>query len=143
MNEQVLIKFVRSIIPALLVGALTYGFMTQNLLYGIPGALIVFWFLAEPFYSNRTIRQKLWYAVTNQRIIILRVDPTPEIAWIDFDRIRDMKIKESKSGNGAILTTKSHSYSERCDFLYLSQARKVYDVINQAIVAYNQRQAAV
>src|SRR4051812_32862015 len=71
-------------------------------LWGVPFVLIGLYLIAGRFLLDSWIRRRMLYAVTNQRILILRNAPLAKFTALDRDRIPDVNLNESADGRGTI-----------------------------------------
>jgi len=113
-------------------------------LSGVLFVLIGLYLVVGRFPLDAWIRRRLLYAVTNQRILILRNGPFAKFTALSRDRIPDVKLNESADGRGTIrFDTVSSYWSGRefsgwtpaldraPQFIEIEDARRVFDYIQR------------
>lgn len=114
-------------------------------LWGLPFLVIGLYLIAGRFFHDAHIRKKLFYAVTNQRILVLRGS---KITSLDIHRLPRLELSEHRDGTGtlafeagpAIPWGGMNGFSwwlpalgPATQFFRIDQPRKVYELIrNQA-----------
>ena len=71
-------------------------------LWGIPFVLVGIYLIIGRFILDAYLRKKIYYAVTNQRILIMRSRPFASFTALNLDRLPALTIIESPSGKGTI-----------------------------------------
>jgi hypothetical protein len=71
-------------------------------LWGIPFVLLGLYFIAGRFFVDAWIRKSVRYAVTNQRVLILRTVPNKKFIALAIDRIPELSLDEKGDGSGTI-----------------------------------------
>lgn len=71
-------------------------------LFGIPFILVGLYALAGRFLFDVWIRSATQYAVTNQRILILRTSPIFKFTSLAIDRLPELSLEERADGRGTI-----------------------------------------
>jgi hypothetical protein len=72
-------------------------------LWGIPFVLIGLYMIVGRFFYDAALRKKTYYAVTNQRLIILKNLFTFSLASFDLESFSNLNINERSDGSGDIL----------------------------------------
>ncbi|HEX8435658.1 hypothetical protein [Archangium sp.] len=73
-------------------------------LWGLPFLVIGLYIMAGRFFHDARIRKKLFYAVTNQRVLVLRGS---KITSLDIDRLPRLELSEQRGGTGSIASTEA------------------------------------
>jgi len=113
-------------------------------LWGVPFVLIGLYLVVGRFLLDAWLRRRMLYAVTNQRILILRNRPFAKFTALDRDRIPDVNLNEHADGRGTIrFGTVSSYWSGRefsgwtpaldraPQFIAIEDARRVFDHIQR------------
>jgi len=110
-------------------------------LWGLPFLVIGLYLMAGRFFHDARIRKKLFYAVTNQRILVLRGS---KITSLDIHRLPRLELSEHRDGTGTLAFEASNSMSwgdmsgfswwlpalsAGTQFFKIQNPRKVYELI--------------
>lgn len=114
-------------------------------LWGLPFLVAGIYLIAGRFFHDAHIRKKLFYAVTNQRILVLR---GRKITSLDIHRLPRLELSEHRDGTGTLAFEGSNfglwggmngfswwlpSLAAATQFFRIRDPRKVYELIrNQA-----------
>lgn len=113
-------------------------------LFGVPFVLIGLHMLIGRFFHDAWIRRRTSYAVTNQRILILRTAPTLKFTAFAIDRLPELTLEEHANGHGTIRFQPQPTMWNNRDgsswtpalntaqFLMIDDARGVFDRIQKA-----------
>jgi hypothetical protein len=113
-------------------------------LFGIPFVLIGIYTLIGRFFADAWIRGATSYAVTTQRVLILRTAPTFKFTTFAIDRLPELSLEERADGRGTIRfqprppawgNNNWSSWTPSLDtaqFLLIPDARNVFDRIQKA-----------
>jgi hypothetical protein len=71
-------------------------------LWGVPFVAVGLYLIAGRFLVDAWLRGRTFYAVTDRRILILRVGPFGSLVALDRDRLPDMRLSEAADGRGTI-----------------------------------------
>jgi hypothetical protein len=71
-------------------------------LWGIPFVLAGLYLIAGRFFVDAWVRRYTRYAVTNQRVLILRTMPTTKFTSLAIDRLPEVSLDERNNGTGTI-----------------------------------------
>ncbi|HWY61071.1 MAG TPA: hypothetical protein VNW15_04140 [Rhizomicrobium sp.] len=71
-------------------------------LWGVPFVLVGLYMIAGRFFVDSWLRGHTLYAVTNQRVLILRTVPTTRFTALAIDRLPELSLYESNDGTGTI-----------------------------------------
>jgi hypothetical protein len=113
-------------------------------LWGVPFVLIGLYLVAGRFLLDSWTRRRMLYAVTNQRILILRNRPFAKFTALVLDRIPDVNLNENGNGSGTIRFGMVSSYwsgrefsgwapslDRAPQFIAIKDARRVFDHIQR------------
>jgi len=70
--------------------------------FGIPFLLVGVYIVIGRFLVDAYVRKRMYYAVTNHRILILRLSPFPSFTSLSLDRLPELKLTEGRNGRGTI-----------------------------------------
>lgn len=114
-------------------------------LWGVPFLLVGLYMVAGRFFHDARIRKNVFYAVTNQRILVLR---KAKITSLDIRRLPRLELTEHRDGTGTLAFEAStfgpwggmYGFSwwlpalgSAAQFFHIRDPRKVYELIrNQA-----------
>lgn len=118
-------------------------------LWGLPFLLVGFYLVVGRFIHDAAIRKRLFYGVTNQRILVLRDRGSSKFTSLDIHRLPRLELSEHRDNTGTISfeadsslfgvgTRNSFGYwtpalSNAPQFFRIDNPRKVYELIrNQA-----------
>ena len=118
-------------------------------IFGIPFVLIGIYLIFGRFFFDAASRKKTFYAVTNQRLIILNSFLRFDLTSLDLDATSNLNLSERSDGSGDIVFGAAGSavYSPGAGwpqsrrgyrvpgFYLLPNAREVFDVIRSARTA--------
>ncbi len=82
-------------------------------LWGVPFVLLGLYFIVGRFLFDAWLRRGILYAVTNQRILILRPGPFSKFTALGLDRLPEANLSEGASGRGTIRFGEPVSYWSR------------------------------
>ena len=71
-------------------------------LWGIPFIAMGLYFVAGRFLVDLWARRCIYYAVTNQRVLILRTPPFSKFTALPIDKLPELSLAERKNGSGTI-----------------------------------------
>jgi hypothetical protein len=124
-------------------------------LFGIPFILIGAYFLAGRFVVDAWVRARTRYAVTSQRILILRTGPTLKFTALAIDRLPELSLNERADGWGTILFQPAQpvwnnrnfsNWTPALDpspqFLRIPEARNVFDRIQKLAQEFSNRKSS-
>jgi hypothetical protein len=112
-------------------------------LWGIPFVLVGLYLIVGRFFADAWIRASTSYAVTNQRVLILRTAPTFKFTAYAVDRLPELSLEERADGRGTIRFQPQlpmwgnrgwSSWTPSTDpaqFLLIPDARNVFDRIQK------------
>lgn len=114
--------------------------------FGIPFVLIGLFILAGRFVADAWIRQSTSYAITNQRILILRSRPSSNCVALPLDRLPEVSLIERANGSGTIrfgpalnplvrnagFASWIPALNATPQLIGIEHARRVFDLIQQA-----------
>jgi hypothetical protein len=113
-------------------------------LWGLPFLVLGLYLIAGRFFHDAHIRRKLFYAVTEQRVLVLRGS---KITSLDIRRLPRLELSEHRDGTGTIAFEASNNMwggprgfswwlpalGSATQFFRIQDPRKVYELIrNQA-----------
>lgn len=113
-------------------------------LWGLPFLIVGLYLIAGRFFHDARIRKKLFYAVTDQRILVLRGS---KISSLDIHRLPRLELSEQRDGTGTLAFEGSNmpwggmngfswwlpALSSATQFFRIQDPRNVYELIrNQA-----------
>jgi hypothetical protein len=117
-----------------------------SLLWGLPFLLVGLYMIAGRFWHDAWLRRNLVYAVTDQRVLVLRGAKRPTITSLDIHCLPRLEPGESRDGTGTIGFEAASPFSGRSmngfgwwvpalggatQFFRIDQPRKVYDLIRK------------
>ena len=114
-------------------------------LFGIPFVVIGLYFIVGRFFVDAWVRSQTRYAVTNQRILILRVGPLfAKFTALAINRLPELALDERADGRGTIrfqpqqsvwsnrnMSGWTPSLDSTPQFLFIADARNVFDRIQK------------
>ena len=113
-------------------------------LFGIPFVLIGLYFVVGRFVVDAWIRSQTSYAVTGQRVLILRAGPFSRFSALAIDRLPELSLDERANGRGTIrfgprapMWGSYNGFSawtpslDVTQFLMIADARNVFDRIQK------------
>jgi hypothetical protein len=71
-------------------------------LWGMPFLVVGLYLIFGRFFHDSAIRRRLFYAVTDQRILVLRGVRSPKLISLDLDRLPKLELTEHRDGTGTI-----------------------------------------
>ena len=71
-------------------------------LWGLPFLVVGLYLIFGRFIHDAHIRKTVSYAVTNQRVLVLRGSRSPKITSLDIDRLPRLELSEHRGGAGTI-----------------------------------------
>jgi hypothetical protein len=110
-------------------------------LWGLPFLVIGLYFIAGRFFHDAHIRKNLSYAVTDQRVLVVRKS---KITSLDIHRLPRLELSEHRDGTGTLVFEASSnaywagmngfswwlpSLSSEVQFFRIGNPRKVYEII--------------
>ena len=109
-------------------------------LWGLPFLIIGLYLIAGRFFHDAHIRKKLFYAVTDQRILVLRGS---KLTSLDIHRLPRLELSEHRDGSGNLAFEASNlpwggmngfswwlpALSNATQFFRIPNPRKVYELI--------------
>jgi hypothetical protein len=114
-------------------------------LWGLPFLIIGLYLIFGRFIHDADIRKRLFYAVTDQRVLVLRGS---KITSLDLRRLPRLELSEHRDGTGTIAFEEGNSFftggrngfsywvpalSNATQFFRIENPRKVYELVrNQA-----------
>ena len=116
-------------------------------LFGIPFVLVGLYLIAGRFFADACQRARTWYAVTDQRILIISGLTGRELKSLTLRNLAEVTLREGSDGAGSIVfgptgTTPApwnsaarSGYGRRYappSFELLDNVRRVYDIIRNA-----------
>jgi hypothetical protein len=113
-------------------------------LWGIPFVLVGLYLIVGRFFVDAWVRTNTAYAVTTQRVLILRTAPTFRFTAYSIDRLPELSLEERADGRGTIrFLPQVPMWSNRgwsswtpstdpTQFLLISDARSVFDRIQKS-----------
>lgn len=119
-------------------------------LWGLPFLAIGLYLIVGRFFYDAWVRGHSYYAVTNQRVLILRTSPTSKLISRDIPSLPMIELTEHWNGTGTIVfdsedvgyswTNRNRGFgmwtpsaSANAQFFQIEEPRRVYELIrNQA-----------
>ena len=114
-------------------------------LWGIPFVLIGLYMAVGRFFADAWLRGRTSYAVTTQRILILRSPPFGSFTAMAVDRLPELSLIERSDGRGTIrfqpntpVFGRGNGFGswmpslDATQFLMIREARNVFDIIQKA-----------
>lgn len=115
------------------------------MLWGVPFVLIGLYLIVGRFFVDAWIRGATTYALTSQRVLIMRTAPTFKFTAFALDRLPELSLSERQDGRGTIRFQPSaaiwgggnNSWSswtpglDAGQFLMVADARNVFDSIQK------------
>lgn len=105
--------------------------------FGIPFILVGAGLLASPLWALRKARSTI-YAVTDQRLLILREFPSSNLRSWSFDDIGNLSRKTRPNGTGSVYFTeewrrgnKGRSYKQKIGFLGIHDPKRLEETIRK------------
>lgn len=110
-------------------------------LWGLPFLLVGLYLIAGRFFHDAHIRKKLFYAVTDQRVLTLRGS---KIVSLDIHRLPRLELSEHRDGTGTLAFEANNTFSmggmnglswwlpsigASSQFFRIDGSRKVYEII--------------
>ena len=71
-------------------------------LWGLPFLVAGLYFIIGRFLHDMAIRKSLIYAVTDQRVLVLRGSRSPKLTSLDIHRLPRLELSEHRDGSGTI-----------------------------------------
>lgn len=114
------------------------------LLWGVPFLLIGLYLVVGRFFVDAWVRARTRYAITNQRILIVRTGAFGKVTSISLDRLPDMQLSERPGGSGTIRFGAPAPYwaggwaiwtpalDPVSQFIAIENAQRVFDQIQRA-----------
>lgn len=112
-------------------------------LWGIPFVLVGLYLIVGRFFADAWVRARTSYAVTTQRILVLRTAPTFKFTTYAIDRLPELSLEERADGRGTIrFQPQVPMWGNRgwsgwtpstdpTQFLLIADARSVFDRIQK------------
>ena len=114
------------------------------ILWGLMFVVIGLYFVAGRFVVDAWVRRGLYYAVTDQRILIARGSPFARFTVLSLAKLPDVDLKEGGNGRGTIrfgqpaavwgnrgMSSWSPALDPTPQFLGIEDARRVFDLIQR------------
>lgn len=112
-------------------------------LWGLPFLVIGLYIILGRFWHDSSLRKRIYYAVSNKRIIILRTYRSTKIASLDRDRLPRLDLSEHRDGTGTIIFEASSvdpmmsmgfgwwvpSLAASMQFFRVAEPRRIYNII--------------
>ena len=110
-------------------------------LWGLPFLVVGLYLIAGRFFHDAHIRRRLFYAVTDQRILTLRGS---KIVSLDIHRLPRLELSEHRDGTGTLAFEASNAFSmggmnglswwlpsigAASQFFRIQEPRKVYEIV--------------
>jgi hypothetical protein len=115
-------------------------------LWGVPFVLIGLYLVGGRFLLDAWIRHGIYYAVTNQRVLILRSRPSSKFSAMSFDQLPVVNLSEGAGGRGTIrfgqeapyfagrsFSSWTPSLDSTPQFIAIEDALGVFDHIQRAV----------
>jgi hypothetical protein len=104
-------------------------------LWGVPFVVVGLYLIAGRFVYDAWVRGRTVYAVTNQRVVIVRDGRSRSATSLDLATLPEMTLSEKRDGSGTIVfgpewTGRGQAASPR--FELIAQARSVHETIRAA-----------
>ncbi|PWR22882.1 hypothetical protein [Zavarzinia aquatilis] len=112
-------------------------------LFGLPFLVVGFFILFGRFWADAYIRRRLFYRVTDQRVMIVRQGPFAELKSLDIQKLPTLELDERSDGRGTIRfgSCVSGQFGGRAQilpvldtvpqFYAIENARAVFELIRQ------------
>ncbi len=71
-------------------------------LWGLPFLVVGVYFVVGRFVHDAVVRRSILYAVTDQRILVLRGARSPKLTSLDIHRLPKLELSEHRDGTGTI-----------------------------------------
>ena len=71
-------------------------------LFGVPFILIGLYMIVGRFAVDAWLRSRIFYALTDRRVLIVRIAPWPSFQALNLHRLPDITLTESADGRGTI-----------------------------------------
>ena len=117
-------------------------------LWGLPFLVVGLYLIVGRFWHDAAVRRRLVYAVTNQRILVLRGSNSSKVRSLDIHRLPRLELSEYNDGTGTIDFEGNSMFSGSAmgsfgwwvpslrgasQFFRVTKPREVYEIIqNQA-----------
>lgn len=115
------------------------------LLWGAMFICIGLYFVVGRFAADAWLRRRTYYAVTDRRVLILRLAPLSKFTAIGLSQLPDLDLTERNDGRGTIRFGQAISmwgnrnmagWSPALDptpqFIAIAEARRIFDLIQRA-----------
>ena len=125
-------------------GVITKGAPFFFRLWGIPFVLIGLYFVFGRFFVDARMRQRTFYGVTNDRIIIITGLFSRQTKSLQLRTLSDISLSERADGSGIVTFGPQHPMAQRLpsgwpgasqyaapSFDLIDQAKEVYNLIRQ------------
>lgn len=122
-------------------------FLTFLPVVGLPFVGVGLYLLVGRFLLDALLRSRTRYAVTDQRVLMVREPPLGAVTALSLDRLPEVQLKEGLRGTGTIRTGRSAPPFGRGSFsmwsptldptpqlIAISNARRVFDLIQRRSV---------
>ena len=111
-------------------------------LWGLPFLVVGLYLIAGRFFHDAHIRKKLFYAVTDQRVLVLRGS---KISSLDVNRLPRLELSEHRDGTGTLAFEASTlslgtmnglswwlpAVGSAAQFFRIQNPRKVYELVRK------------
>ncbi len=111
-------------------------------LWGVPFVVVGLYMIFGRFFYDAALRKKTWYAVTDQRLIILKSLFNSSVSSFDYAQLSGLNLTERGDHSGDITfgapfvaaeyNTRSNRRTIIPGFYQLPDARRIYDLIRGA-----------
>ena len=109
-------------------------------IWGIPFVVIGLYMIAGRFFFDAATRAKTWYAVTDQRILIVKTFFSSSVTSFDYAQLPALNLNERGDHSGDIIfgspfadfSTRNSRRNMAPGFYLLPDARRIYDLIRGA-----------
>lgn len=112
-------------------------------LWGLPFLVIGLYLIFGRFIHDSSIRRRLSYAVTDQRVLVLRSGRSPKFTSLDLHRLPRLELSEHRDGTGTISFDAGYPFlssgrgsgywvpalGSATQFFRIADPRKVYELI--------------
>lgn len=118
-------------------------------LWGLPFLAIGLYFIVGRFFYDAWLRRRLFYAVTDRRVLIFRSEPFPRLTSRDIPSLPLLELSEHRDGTGtvafdrdevafAMFVMRRHFYGwtppANAQFFRIADPRKVYELIRDKLI---------
>ncbi len=111
-------------------------------LFGVPLVLAGIYFILGRFFADAWLRSLTRYAVTNQRVLMLRLPPLSNFSAMAIDRLPALSLEERSGGEGTIRFQGAPAYRGNgfaimtpalvpSQFLAIPDARRVFELVQK------------